>query len=141
MIHLIVVTVFLGILIILAISALIHSIIVSRTHEERYSYATFDNEEKSLGFFVPCMVIIISLFFFICFCSDISNARNGGEVIYVDELPDIIQISHYSHIYSKKYPELDGLKNFNPYKYEKHGHYRIRYTKLTKYFLDIEKLD
>ncbi|MCI8520570.1 MAG: hypothetical protein HFE51_02135 [Clostridia bacterium] len=141
MINLLITIVFLGILIILAILALIHSVIVSKTQEERYPYTTLENEEKSLGFFLPCLVLIFSLGFFIYFCADIPSARSGGEVIYVDELPDVIQTSHYSHIYSKKYPELNGLKNFNPYKYEKYGHYRIRYTKLTKHFLDIEKLD
>lgn len=86
----------------------------------------------ALLFAFLCATVILSV--------DIPNAINGGETMYVNELPTYVYFGQLSHIVTDN-DELRRLKCFNWNEYEKYGNYRIRYTKLTKFVLDIEKLD
>ena len=86
---------------------------------------------------VGCMLSLAALLLSI----DIPSALKGGQEVYVNELPTYHYAGHlYSHIETDN-EELKNLKFGNWNKYEKYGHYRIRYTKFIKFVLDIEKLD
>lgn len=85
-----------------------------------------------------CMAVLS--FFLILYCADIPSALNGGETVYTNELPDRVYYMHSMRTVSDN-PELRNLKCFNPDGYDKYGNYRIRYTKLNRIVLAIEKLD
>lgn len=99
-----------------------------------------DNEDK-LGFAVSAVLTAVFLFYTVMCCMDIPSALNGGEAVYTNELPDRVYYMHSLRTVSDN-PELVNLKCFNPpAEYEKYGNYRIQYTKLNKFVLEIEKLD
>lgn len=93
-------------------------------------------------FICACLFVIAALTFImlITYCLDIPSVLNGGEVVYTNEMPEIIHLKGTSYVYSDN-PELSGLKGFNPDEYEKYGNYRIRYTKINKFVLEVERLD
>lgn len=91
----------------------------------------------------------VGIIFFICvlsvitaiICIDIPSALSGGEVLYANELPTTVRCGCYASIAVTNNDELKHLQGCNWNKYEKYGNYRIRYTKLHKFVLDVEKLD
>lgn len=95
-------------------------------------------EKITLGISISLACILLSLI--ILFCMDIPSALSGGEEIYVNELPTTVNyLTIRKHYTDNK--ELRHLKGRDWNKYEKYGYYRIRYTKLTRFVLSVEKLD
>lgn len=72
---------------------------------------------------------------------DIPNALSGGQEIYVNELPTSYRVTNYFSYAVTDNEELRGLRGVDWNKYEKHGNYRIRYTKFTKFVLSVEMID
>lgn len=96
-------------------------------------------ESNTVAILILITFIILSLT--ILLSIDMPSALNGGEVIYVSELPTTV---NYGLVIQKNFTdneELQYLRGCNWNRYEKYGNYRIRYTKLTKIVLDVEKLD
>lgn len=92
-------------------------------------------------FFISMIFMLICLSTLIRYYMDIPSALNGGEIIYTNELPVQICLSHSLNTASDN-PDLENLKCFiNLNKYDRYGNYRIRYTKLNRLVLEIEKLD
>ncbi len=86
---------------------------------------------------ITCGVICIML---TLLCIDIPCALSGGEKIYVNEVPKVINIGHFQFIYidGKRFASYIG---FDPDDYEPNTRYCISYTKFTKSFLGIEKVE
>ncbi|MBP3361607.1 MAG: hypothetical protein J6N52_12170 [Clostridia bacterium] len=83
-----------------------------------------------------CLVGILSVYFGI----DIPNALAGGQEIYVDKFPDVVNTNHLQFIGANgKY--FISFVNYNPEKYEQNAEYHITYTKFTNSILDIEKVE
>jgi len=85
-------------------------------------------------------LLCIPFLFIVIMGLDIPNALKGGEEIYVNELPERIGTGRISYTITDD-DTLRHLQGCNWNKYEKYGNYRIRYTKLTKFVLDVEKLE
>lgn len=90
------------------------------------------------NFIIPLCVILI---FLIPLSIDIPSALSGGQEIYVNELPTYIGWSTYFSYVKTDNKLLKHMQGCNWDRYEKYGNYRIRYTKFTKFVLEIEKLD
>lgn len=99
------------------------------------------DESESNIFFVLKLIAYTILLIFILLCIDIPSALNGGEEMYVNELPRTIYSGTVIQQTYSDNKELNRLRGCNWNAYEQYGSYRIRYTKLTKYVLDVEKLD
>ena len=95
-------------------------------------------EKITLGISISLACVLLSLI--ILFCMDIPSALSGGEEIYVNELPITVNYFAIRKNFTDN-KELRHLKRRDWNKYEKYGHYRIRYTKLTQFVLSVEKLD
>lgn len=95
-------------------------------------------EKSTLGILISFACILLSLI--VLFGMDIPSALSGGEEIYVNELPTTVNYFVTSRTYTDN-KELRHLKGRDWDKYDKYGYYRIRYTKLTRFILDVEKLD
>lgn len=100
---------------------------------------TAENEDKLtlVTMIVPMLLISTA---FVAYCIDIPSALKGGETVYTNELPETTYAMHSWHTISDN-PELKHLQGCRFDKYEKYGNYRIRYTKLNRLVLEIEKLD
>lgn len=99
------------------------------------------NHMNKADFITLIIIMIISGFFTIILSIDIPNALNGGERMYVSELPERRNLGAYISYVITDNEELKLLKNGDWNKYEKYGDYCIRYTKFTKIVLNIEKLN
>lgn len=99
------------------------------------------NRMDKADFITLIIIMIISGFFTIILSIDIPNALNGGERMYVSELPERRNFGAYISYVITDNEELKLLKNGDWNKYEKYGDYCIRYTKFTKIVLNIEKLN
>lgn len=95
-------------------------------------------ENETLG--VTIAVACVSLICLITFSLDIPCALRGGQEMYVTELPSYTGFGTFQRTITDN-EELRHLNGCNWDAYEKYGHYHIRYTKITKVVLDIEKLD
>ncbi|MCI8979866.1 MAG: hypothetical protein HFE52_04275 [Clostridia bacterium] len=89
-----------------------------------------------LVFFI-CMLLV----FLIPLSIDIRSALKGGQEIYVNELPTRRTWGAFSSYIDTDNEVLKDLIGCNWNVYEKYGNYHIRYTKFTKFVLDVEKLD
>lgn len=99
------------------------------------------NHMNKADFITLIIIMIISGFFTIILSIDIPSALNGGERMYVSELPERRNFGAYISYVITDNEELKLLKNGDWNKYEKYGDYCIRYTKFTKIVLNIEKLN
>lgn len=96
-----------------------------------------ENSDLALMIILGCM----TLAGFIILSIDIPSAINGGQEMYVDELPTVEHWGTHISFIKTDNEELKHLKLADWERYEKYGHYRIRYTKLNKCVLEIEKID
>lgn len=97
-----------------------------------------DMENETLG--VTIFIACVSLICLITFSLDIPCALRGGQEMYVNELPSYIGCGRFRRTITDN-EELKHLNGCTWDAYEKYGNYHIRYTKITKVVLDIEKLD
>lgn len=95
-----------------------------------------DDCDFGAGIIACCLtgVMLIGL------CIDIPSALAGGQKIYVNEIPQVLNTGHSQFICAggKCFISYSG---FNPADYEPDTQYCISYTKFTKSFLDIEKVE
>lgn len=96
-----------------------------------------ENSDLALMIILGCM----TLAGFIILSIDIPSAICGGQEMYVDELPTVEHWGTHISFIKTDNEELKHLKLADWERYEKYGHYRIRYTKLNKCVLEIEKID
>lgn len=124
--------IFLLVLLALVISALIYYIkkVIDRREE--------GDDIDAIKFFACVVVLLIG--FTIFHAVDIPSALSGGEMMCVDELPRRIGSGRIKQFITDN-PELKELTGYDPNNYEQYGHYHIRYTKIHKFVLDIEKID
>lgn len=95
------------------------------------------NEDLTACILIGCLVLA----FLIPFVIDLPSAINGGQEIYVNELPVCYSFgTHISYIETDN-EELKHLKLGNWNKYEKYGNYCIRYTEPIKFVLEITPID
>lgn len=100
----------------------------------------YDYMKKDV-FIAFIILFCVVLFFLIYMVTDIPSALSGGQDLYVNELPTRLDLgAHISYIDTNN-KELKHMIGVNWNAYEKYGKYHIRYTKHTKFVLDIEKLD
>ena len=92
-------------------------------------------------FVVFIVIFCVILFFLIYMSTDIPSALSGGQDLYVNELPTRIVFGPHVSYVDTDNEELKHLSGCDWNAYEKYGNYHIRYTKHTKFVLDIEKLD
>lgn len=95
-----------------------------------------DDSIVGMGMFVCCMLGLALIGLII----DIPSALAGGEKIYVDKFPKVVQMQGV-HLVSINEHDLISFRGYNPDKYEKEAWYCISYTKYTKSVLDIEKVE
>ena len=95
-----------------------------------------ENETLGVTIFIAC----VSLICLITFSLDIPCALRGGQEMYVNELPSYIGFGRFRRTITDN-EELKHLNGCIWDAYEKYGNYHIRYTKITRIVLDIEKLD
>lgn len=96
-----------------------------------------DNESFCILTVTDCIVLLIVLWMSL----DIMSALQGGQELYVNELPTYHYAGRFFSYVETDNEELKHLNGCDWNKYEKYGNYRIRYTRFTKFVLDIEKLD
>lgn len=100
-----------------------------------------DDDMENKDFIALIVIAGIVFVLTVILSIDIPNALSGGQEIYVNELPTSYKVTNYISYAVTDNEELRHLKGVDWNKYEKNGNYRIRYTKFTKFVLDIEELD
>lgn len=74
------------------------------------------------------------------FLIDIPSAITGGETLYINSFPPNTQTLISQFIYTDK-GMLVSYEGYQPDQFDSNGTYCIRYTKLTKSVLEIEKIN
>lgn len=100
-----------------------------------------DDDMENKDFIALIVIAGIVFVLTVILSIDIPNALSGGQEIYVNELPTSYRVTNYFSYAVTDNEELRGLRGVDWNKYEKNENYRIRYTKFTKFVLDIEELD
>lgn len=100
-----------------------------------------DDDMENKDFIALIVIAGIVFVLTVILSIDIPNALSGGQEIYVSELPTSYRVTQYFSYAVTDNEELRGLRGVDWNKYEKNGNYRIRYTKFTKFVLNIEELD
>lgn len=85
-------------------------------------------------------IICVLMVFIIPLSIDIPDAIKGGQEMYVDKLPSYSGYGRFRRVITDN-DKLSKLTGCNWSLYEQYGNYHIRYTKFTKFVLDVEKLD
>lgn len=102
-----------------------------------YSEKKKDNDCYFGAGIAVCCIIGVML---IGLCIDIPSALAGGQKIYVNDVPQVVNTGHFQFVCAGG-KCLISYSGFNPADYEPDTQYCISYTKFTKSFLDIEKVE
>lgn len=93
-----------------------------------------DGAEFKTGVVLSCVFAVV----FIYFCLDIPDAVSGGQKIYVNGFPKIVNAQCRQIIYADG-RRFVSFNSYRPEKYEQEAVYCVSYTRFTKSVLNIEE--